>query len=346
MNTVHIERWHPVYVFELGVFLVSSDFRHIAIRNEAGKAERLFRAAVTAFCSLTRPSRREIAQLEDLTLPLFEGVSPESLRFVAAALSECDYPPTELVRRLCEEGINIAAPLLMRSTALTDIDLIALIGRHGLPYAKAIACRNGLHPTIAQLIRALMKPVISTIAEQTTSAEKSAAEKKQPGQAAENVRQQLRALIERGRGVQIANTNQQGGTDIFVRLREAALIGNAPLLQSVLADALEIGTVSARTLTEALDYRELYTALRAVNLTEEQAFLVTASVYPECFNVSEDIRTFLNGYRELDPIAARETIHRWRKETTSQAIIGAHKAAANSDGTIPLAGRGVAFKAT
>ena len=46
----------------------SSDFRQIAVRADHGKAERLFRAAVTAFCSLTRPSRREIAQLEDLTL--------------------------------------------------------------------------------------------------------------------------------------------------------------------------------------------------------------------------------------------------------------------------------------
>ncbi|RWE93635.1 MAG: hypothetical protein EOS81_18235, partial [Mesorhizobium sp.] len=80
----------------------SSDFRQIAIRTEAGKAERLFRAAVSAFCSLTRPSRREIAQLEDLTLPLFDEVSVESRRYVAAALSECEYAPTALVRRLAE----------------------------------------------------------------------------------------------------------------------------------------------------------------------------------------------------------------------------------------------------
>ena len=53
----------------------SSDFRQITIKSEAQKAERLFRAAVSAFCSLTRPSRREIAQLEDLALPLFDFVS-------------------------------------------------------------------------------------------------------------------------------------------------------------------------------------------------------------------------------------------------------------------------------
>ncbi|WP_204279817.1 hypothetical protein, partial [Serratia marcescens] len=62
----------------------SSDFRHIAVRMETGKAERLFRAAISAFCSLPRPSRREIAQLEDLALPLFDDTPNEALRFGAA----------------------------------------------------------------------------------------------------------------------------------------------------------------------------------------------------------------------------------------------------------------------
>ncbi len=125
------------------------------MRTEAGKAERLFRAAVSAFCSLTRPSRREIAQLEDLTLPLFDDVSVESRRYVAAALSECEYAPAALIRRLCEEPVDVAAPLLIRSPALSDVDLIALIGRHGLPHARAIARRRDLNPTIADLIREL-----------------------------------------------------------------------------------------------------------------------------------------------------------------------------------------------
>ena len=114
------------------ILLSSSDFRQITIKGETLKAERLFRAAVSAFCSLTRPSRREIAQLEDLTLPLFDFVSVESRRYVAAALSECQYAPAMLVRRLADETVDIAAPLLIRSNALSDIDLIALIGRHGI----------------------------------------------------------------------------------------------------------------------------------------------------------------------------------------------------------------------
>jgi uncharacterized protein (DUF2336 family) len=135
--------------------VTASDFHGIAIGNDASKAERLFRASVSAFCTLTRPSRREVVQLEDLTLPLYDEVSPEARRYVAAALSECAVAPARLVERLANDRVDIAAPLLARSEALTDVDLIALIGKHGLSHARVIARRAALNPTIAQLIRAL-----------------------------------------------------------------------------------------------------------------------------------------------------------------------------------------------
>jgi len=149
----------------------SSDFRQIAIRTESGKAERLFRAAVSAFCSLTRPSRREIAQLEDLTLPLFDSVSVESRRYVAAALSECEYAPTALVRRLCEEPVDVCAPLIVRSRVLSDIDLIALIGRHGIAHARVIGRRPDLNPTIAELVKALNRSELRMVKPDRTEKE-------------------------------------------------------------------------------------------------------------------------------------------------------------------------------
>ena len=91
------------------LFVSSMDFRQIAMPGDRGRKERLFRAAVTAFASLTRPSRNEIAQLEDLTLPLYEHVSVEGRRFAAAVLSEVRNPPVALVRRLAEESVDITA---------------------------------------------------------------------------------------------------------------------------------------------------------------------------------------------------------------------------------------------
>ena len=62
----------------------SSDFLQIASRTGKGKAERLFRAAISAFSALTRPSKREMARLEDL-LDEAIAISVET----AASVYEC-----------------------------------------------------------------------------------------------------------------------------------------------------------------------------------------------------------------------------------------------------------------
>lgn len=305
----------------------SSDFRQIAIRTEAGKAERLFRAAVSAFCSLTRPSRREIAQLEDLTLPLFDEVSVESRRYVAAALSECEYAPTALVRRLAEEPVEIAAPLLTRSNALSDIDLITLIGRHGLPHARAIARRKELNPTIADLIRALERPTLvktrppETVTKLTPKPEpvaKADADRAASGEAAENARRRLRSMM-RPAG-DTADVNTFLGQPAYVRLRETALTGNTAFFQTALADALEIDFATARSVTGQSGYTALLAALRALDLSEDRAFLIAVAVYPGEFPHPQAIRLFLDRYRLLHREAALDKVRAWKAETLSRAI--------------------------
>jgi uncharacterized protein (DUF2336 family) len=317
----------------------SSDFRQIAIRAESGKAERLFRAAVSAFCSLTRPSRREIAQLEDLTIPLFANVSVESRRYVAAALSECEYAPAALVRRLCEHPVDIAAPLLIRSRALSDIDLIALIGRHGLPHARAIARRKDLNPTIAHLIRALEKPTLVSVRQPEAiartapeSAEVIVPDRQQaPGTAAENARRRLRSMMRADAESGDATISPFAGSETYVKLRETALTGNAAFFQTALADALEIDFSTARSLTANQNYMSLLAALRALDLGEDKAFLITVAVYPAEFPHPQAIRIFLDQYRLLHRDAALDRLRGWKAETLSKAIHTTWPAAANAD---------------
>ncbi len=308
----------------------SSDFRQIAIRSESGKGERLFRAAISAFCSLPRPSRREIAQVEELTLSLFDGVSVESRRFVAAALSECEYPPAALVRRLCEEPVDIAAPLLIRSRALADIDLIALIGRHGLPHARAIARRKDLNPAIAHLIRAMERPALvrtcAPASEErlvaTPSAEPADKAGEAPnisGEAAEAVRQQLRTIMAGDQNDAAANINTPGGST-YARLRETALTGNAAFFQTALADALELDFATARSITRTGSYSSLLVALRALDLGEDRAFLIVVAVFPRLFPHPEAIRIFLDRYRTLHPDVARKKVNEWKAAQLAQAL--------------------------
>ena len=321
----------------------SSDFRQIAIRTESGKAERLFRAAVSAFCSLTRPSRREIGQLEDLTLPLFDDVSVESRRYVAAALSECEYAPAALVRRLCEEPVDIAAPLLIRSRAVSDIDLIALIGRHGLPHARAIARRKDLNPTIADLIRALERPTLVRVREpdvqapaaptvaavNAEAAEDSASSQQSPGIAAENARRRLRSMMRTGDEASAAKVDAFPGSDTYVKLRETALTGNAAFFQTALADALDIDFSTARSLTASQNYASLLAALRSLDFSEDRAFLITVAIYPSLFPHPQAIRTYLDRYRLLHRDVALDRVRGWKAEALSRMVRDASPA--NSD---------------
>jgi uncharacterized protein (DUF2336 family) len=299
----------------------ASDFRQIAIKGEARRAERLFRAAVSAFCSLTRPSRREIAQLEDLALPLFDMVSAQSRRFVAAALSECESAPKALVDRLCGEPVDIAAPLLVRSRALSDIDLIALIGRHGLPHARAIARRRGLNPTIAHLIRALERRSPGSVGTPPQPAGKAAIAEDEvpanPGDAADNVRRRLRSMMmPAGSGGDHDPTEDSR----YAKLSSAALTGNPALFQAALANALDVYAAVARSATDTSSHAALLVALRALDLTEERAFLIAAAVFPGHFAHAEAIRLFLERYRALDRDAALDRVRNWRMEAVVQSV--------------------------
>lgn len=319
----------------------SSDFRQIAIRSESGKGERLFRAAISAFCSLTRPSRSEIAQIEDLSTSLFDGVSVESRRYVAAALSECEYPPAALVRRLCEETVDIAAPLLIRSKALSDVDLVALIGRHGLPHARAIARRKGLNPTIADLIKVLDRPV--TLVHTTAAASKqigadtpeksprnNVAAPRVAGQAAEATRQRLRAIMATDQHHDAANLNAPDGST-FAKLRETALTGNAAFFQTALADAIDLDFATARSLTLNGSYSSLLIALRALDLGEDKAFLITVAVFPALFPHPQAIRIFLDRYRTMHRDLALQKVHEWKEASLSGALHQIVHRPANAD---------------
>jgi uncharacterized protein (DUF2336 family) len=315
------------------------------MRGDRGKKERLFRAAVTAFCSLTRPSRSEIAQLEDLTLPLYDGVSVEARRFVAAALSEVEYPPAGLVRRLAGETVDIAAAVLLRSNALTDIDLIALIGRHGLGHARVIARRAKLNPTIAQLVSALVRtekraaaddaathkdrsmqpaPPAATATATATEIMEAVPDRKEPGDAAEDVRDKLRAMMRPAS----PETREWPGIDVergarpavHSKLRDTALTGVREFFQTALADALDIDFQQARSITARSGFADLSAALKFLELSEEQAFVIAAALHPPKFGHPEAIRLFLDRYRLTHREAAADRVRGWKAATLSASL--------------------------
>ena len=299
-------------VIDQAFFCVSaSEFRHIAFGQGPRNCERVFRAAVSAYCTLDQPTRREVAQLDDLTLGLYNAVSSDAHRFAAAALCECDPAPAGLVRRLCNEPVEIAAPLLVRSRVLSDVDLISLISRHGLAHARAIARREGLNPAIAALIRALLAS-----AEQSVSS-LDQNEKEANNDALDAVRAQLRRLMQRtvpDRAADEARALQTAGQNPFTALRGAAVSGDGKRFADILAQRLGLPSDRVRKLTDGDNYSDLLIAFKALGLAPEQAFLLTVAALPAVqLTHLGAIRLFLERYEVLDDDAVRLRVSSWRQ---------------------------------
>lgn len=289
------------------------DFRQIAVGDESVRAERLFRAAVAAFCSLTRPTRLEITQLDRLSHPLFDRVSPEARRFAAAALSDSPHAPRELVLRLAAQPSDVAAPLLMRSPMLNDVDLVGLIARHGLDHAQIIARRRGLNPAIARLVTALSAATSSGEAQRDTGpAPRAAPADVSPlppapsHQPAEQTRQALRAIMSgqsapgpTAKSFADAYHSARGAHALYRRFRASLLARDAAGFHGAIMAATGIDERSARAIAEAHDYEDLMAILRHIGLDEEQAFLLVSAAAPGRFATTGAIRAFLEDFRRL-----------------------------------------------
>ena len=277
--------------FQSGVFVFRSGFASSSSYRAAGKADRLLRAAITAFCDNARPARREAAQLDDLAVPLLPAASTDTLRFAAAALSETPHAPAALVRRLADMPVAISAPLLMRSPVLTPIDLLALIARHGAAHARAIAGRPGLDERILLLIRSIDTP------------------KEAKPSKAEETRQSLRAMM-RPAGEGGKSLRWEGDPGVYRKLRSAALTGAPAVFQAALAGALAIAPSLARAIAGDSDPARLILALRALGLTAEEAFLVMQCLRP--VGGRREIASFLQAWQAVAQGDAERVAAEWR----------------------------------
>lgn len=276
----------------------------LSSHRAAGRPERLLRSAITAFCSNARPTRREITQLDDLAVPLLSSVSDECLRFVSATLSDLPHAPPQLVRRLASLEPEISAPILMRSPVLTDVDLVALIGRHGLPHARAIAARSNLDARIAQLIESI-----------------GALEQSSPDKA-EETRRRLRAMMRPvATADEVEEADENGSpapleapADIYADLRAAAIAGEKGRFHESLSSALGMSREFAATISDAVDPARILAAFRVLNFSDEQCLLLLLCLRPLRFVRTADVSAILQAYASIDHATAERIVDDWRQD--------------------------------
>lgn len=282
--------------------MITADFRQIAFEETPQRREGLFRASISAFSNIPRPSRNEIAQIDDLAMGLYDDVSREGRHYAASVLSKCDDVPPRLLERLANEPVDISAPILISSKALSDVNLISLISKHGLSHARVIARRKNINPVILDLIRLLNVKAAHEQAERL-------ARTKVTGPVLDEVRDQLRSLVSHG-------ARPSAGAETYRTLRDAALVPAPDAFPQALSRILDITEHRARRLSEASTYTDLLVGLRSLALTEEQAFFIVAALYPAEISYDAAIRLFVERYGAISLEEAERFVEAWRRQDT------------------------------
>lgn len=279
------------------------------------RAEQLFKASVSAFCALTRPSRSEAHQLEDLATPLLAFVTTPVLRYACAALASCPQAPAGLVRRLADYPVSVCAPLLVKSKVLTNVDLITLIGRHGLPHALAIARRPDLHPELENVIRALVALGGAALDIGTAAASENMPNEVKPNKA-EEVRESLRGMMRpAARTASSTRFDWQSAGETYARLLSTAMTGRRQLFQTAIADVFDLDFATACEVVDQVNGLSFITALRSLDLAPEQAFTLFALLFPGGFSTAQEISDFIERYGRMDRDQARTRMLAMRAAT-------------------------------
>ncbi|MCV0428611.1 MAG: DUF2336 domain-containing protein [Roseibium sp.] len=125
------------------------------LTGEAGSARRaeLARHVATLFALTSdRCSDEQVDIYDSVLLRLVDMVEAEVRRYVAEQMSSLRRGPEETIRRLADDDIEVAEPILVRSSVLRDTDLIKIAEKRGNTHCFAIAQREVLSEDVTSAL--------------------------------------------------------------------------------------------------------------------------------------------------------------------------------------------------
>jgi uncharacterized protein (DUF2336 family) len=103
--------------------------------------------------SAARLNETQICVFDDVLVRLIEHVEASSLVHLSAALSVSSPAPQQAIRHLaCHKDIAVAAPVLLRSQALSDASLAEIASRLGRQHLLTISCRRTLDEALTDVL--------------------------------------------------------------------------------------------------------------------------------------------------------------------------------------------------
>lgn len=125
------------------------------LSGEAGSARRaeLARHVATLFALTSdRCSDEQVDIYDSVLIRLVDMVETEVRRFVAEQMAGLRRGPEETIRRLADDQIEVAEPLLKKSTVLRDADLVRIADTSGNSHRLAIAHRDVLSEEVTEVL--------------------------------------------------------------------------------------------------------------------------------------------------------------------------------------------------
>jgi uncharacterized protein (DUF2336 family) len=310
------------------VIFVPTHYRALEIQGNSDRKDEILRASVSAFVALTKPVRRDINQIEDLVLPILPFASVSAKRFASAALAESTFAPIALIKALCAESPDICAPLLLKSPVLMPVDLVTVIGRHGKEHARIISCRRHLPNDVIEALALVDDEVVR---DRISDARPNAQDNIKPANAAE-ARQMLLEMATSiaqpaTEGKEANPAGEFGEPNNPERLVRLSLHEKPELLATALADGLGLPVSRCLRFMRRSGSGELITALKALRLSSDQAFVILCALNPLSAASKADIRLMKDRFDAMEQDKANDTVRLWKADEIAMEFV---KTASNS----------------
>lgn len=111
----------------------------------------ILRDATREFSLLRRPEQAEIIRYKELFYQLIDRLEKSERRLISAMLARSAFTPRPVGLYFAQDALEVAAPFLLFSPVLNDLDLRAIAQKKGQLYANVIAKRKlPMEPFTAQ----------------------------------------------------------------------------------------------------------------------------------------------------------------------------------------------------
>lgn len=129
------------------------DFKSLSLESNVEKRGELARQVALLFSKTwERCSEEQIDIYDDVMMRLSEMVEVQARVYMSECLSSLRRAPEETVRQLAKDEIEVAAPILRKSTVLREQDLLEIAGALSDAHRMAIAEREIISEPVSEVL--------------------------------------------------------------------------------------------------------------------------------------------------------------------------------------------------